>query len=266
MFSVKEKILEAFRFPIKYSVLYSTYPLKLRSGMLLFGPPGCGKTLIASAIPNICELSLLVVKGPELLNKYIGASEQSVREIFDRAKRSKPSVILFDEFEAIVPKRGSGSTAVTDRVVNQFLCELDGVESRGGVYVIAVSSRPELIDQALLRPGRLDFHIYCKFPNFEERADIFRVMCKKIEVNADFNQLSERTNEFTGADIQGLMNNVQIQLAHREHKIITYEDILTEIVTFNRSFTNQQFNEYEARYDRFLNRKPDNIGKKVILL
>lgn len=266
MFSSKTKIEEAFKFPVKYSDLYSTYPLKLRSGMLLFGPPGCGKTLIASAIPEMCEMTMITVKGPELLNKYIGASEQSVREVFERAKRVKPCAIVFDEFEAIVPKRGSGSTAVTDRIVNQFLCELDGVESRGNVYVIAVSSRPELIDPALLRPGRLDFHVYCGFPDKLERADIFRVMCEKIFLAGDFYKAGEKTNGYTAADIQGVMNNLQIGMAHGKYEGITEELILIEIERCKPSFSKSQIEEYEERFRNFVHKKVQEVGKRLALI
>ena len=266
MFYAKEKILDAFSFPIKYSALYENYPLKLRSGMLIFGPPGCGKTLIASSIPSICEMAMICVKGPELLNKYIGASEQSVREVFERAKRVKPCAIVFDEFEAIVPKRGSGSTAVTDRIVNQFLCELDGVEARNNVYVIAVSSRPELIDPALLRPGRLDFHVFCDFPQLNERKDIFEVLCRKIGIQANLNQAAQQTFRFTPADIQGLMNNLQIKLAHKTFDAINEEHIIEEIKNFQPSFSDSQIKAYKEQYDRFMNKKTAGVGEKQALI
>lgn len=267
LFAAKEKVLEAFQFPVKFSILYENYPLKLRSGMLLYGPPGCGKTFLSSAIPSICEMATICVKGPELLNKYIGASEQAVREVFERAKRVKPSAIIFDEFEAIVPKRGSGSTAVTDRIVNQFLCELDGVESRGGVYVIAISSRPELIDPALLRPGRLDFHVYCPFPNSLERADILKVLCGKLGITIDYEKIAEIMQGYTGADIQGLMNNLQIKLAHGQCQFIHENDFLEEFKSFSSSFGRRQREEYEERYLKFANKKNvDGVGKKTALI
>lgn len=124
----------------------------MANGVLLYGPSGCGKTFIASATANELGMNFLSVKGPELLNKYIGASEQAVRDIFEKALNVKPCIVFFDEFDAIVPKRNSGSTNVTDRVVNQFLCYLDGVSSLNGVYVLAATSRPDLIDPALIRP------------------------------------------------------------------------------------------------------------------
>lgn len=264
MFEVKQKIIDAFQSPIRLSVLYSTYPLKLRSGILLFGPPGCGKTLIGSSIGQMCEMITITVKGPELLNKYIGSSEQAIREVFERAKRVKPSVIVFDEFESIVPKRGS--TPVTDRIVNQFLCELDGVEGRDNVYVIAISSRPELIDQALLRPGRLDFHLYCGFPDYYERADIFKVLCGKLGIHADYNSFAAATEGFTGADIQGLMNNIQIKTANSHISQVTVNDIGQEIQSFHPSFTKTQIQAYEHQYDQFIKKKTTEIGKKLLIV
>jgi peroxin-1 len=152
----KSMLKETLELPSKFRDIFAQVPLKLRSGLLLYGPPGCGKTLLASAVAKECGLNFISVKGPELLNKYIGQSEQGVRDVFDRAATAAPAILFFDEFEAIAPKRGGESTGVTDRVVNQFLCQLDGVEGRSGVYVLAASSRPDMIDPALLRPGRLD--------------------------------------------------------------------------------------------------------------
>lgn len=124
-------------------------------------------------------MNFISVKGPELLDKYIGASEQNVRNLFEKAQASAPSVLFFDEFDSLVPKRGEGSTSVTDRIVNQFLCYLDGVEGRDGVFVLAASARPDTIDVALLRPGRIDKAVYCGFPEEKERAQIVDIYLKK---------------------------------------------------------------------------------------
>ena len=140
----------------------------MNQGLLLYGPPGCGKTFLASSIAHQFNINFISVKGPELLNKYIGASEQNVRELFEKAQQQQPCILFFDEFDSLVPKRG-GSTSVTDRIVNQFLCYLDGVEGRSGVFVMAATSRPDLVDVALLRPGRIDKAVFCNFPNEKER-------------------------------------------------------------------------------------------------
>lgn len=135
--------------------------------MLLYGPSGVGKTFLSNAIQDQMKMKFFEVKGSDILNKYIGASEQAVRDIFEKAASVSPSVIFFDEFESIVPKRNSDNTGVNDRVVNQFLCYLDGVSSIDGVFIVAASSRPEMIDPALLRPGRIDKHVYLEYPNEE---------------------------------------------------------------------------------------------------
>lgn len=263
LFEAKSLISNSFSFPVKYRALYENYPLRLRSGMLLYGPPGCGKTLLSSAIAGLCGMTCISVKGPELLNKYIGASEQAVREVFERAKRVKPSLIVFDEFEAIVPKRGSGISASTDRIVNQFLCELDGVESRENVFIVAVSSRPELIDQALLRPGRLDFHVLCDFPSCEEREDVLKVIARKIGVCAEFRKCAEIMQDFTPADIQGVFNDLQIRLAHGEIQEIREEDLEKQALVSKPSFNAAQVREFRERYMNFMNRKSVDVGKKV---
>ncbi|EFC49887.1 peroxisomal biogenesis aaa ATPase Pex1 [Naegleria gruberi] len=206
---VKNILRETFIFPTKYASLFENAPIKLRSGLLLYGPPGSGKTFIASAIAKECGLNFISIKGPELLNKYVGASEQAVRDVFMQAESAKPCIIFFDEFDSIAAQRGHDNTGVTDRVVNQFLCQLDGVESRKGVYVLAATSRPDLIDAALLRPGRLDKSVCCNIPTEEERQDIMEVICSKqsnvqIGSDVDFKKLASITHNFTGADLQAL--------------------------------------------------------------
>lgn len=266
MYRPKQILLETLQQPIKFALLYQNYELKQQTGILLYGPPGCGKTYLASSIPSIVDLSFISVKGPELLNKYIGASEQSVREVFERAKRVAPCILFFDEFESIAPKRGSGSqTGVTDRVVNQFLCELDGVESKEGVYVIAASSRPEMIDAALLRPGRLDFKIYCGFPNLEERADILETMLKRLGYHLDVSGVAQIADGFTGADIQSVINNLQIKLAHREIESIEIDNLHHEVCNFQRSFNEQKKRKYEAQYSKFGAGKIEAVGEKLAL-
>lgn len=169
---VRDTLKQTLEWPTKYSFLFKSTPIRQRSGILLYGPSGCGKTLLASAIAKECGLNFISVKGPELLNKYIGASEQSVRDMFGRASAAAPCILFFDEFDAIAPRRGHDNTGVTDRVVNQFLTQLDGVEVIEGVYVLAATSRPDLIDPALLRPGRLDKCLFVGIPNREERIDV----------------------------------------------------------------------------------------------
>lgn len=148
---VKEVLQESIELPLKAPELVALAPLRLRTGVLLYGPSGCGKTHIVAAAASEFKVRLISVKGPELLNKYIGASEEAVRDLFKKAAAAAPCVLFFDEFEALAPQRGHDNTGVTDRVVNQLLTELDGVEGLKGVTVIAASSRPDLLDAALLR-------------------------------------------------------------------------------------------------------------------
>jgi peroxin-1 len=156
------------------------------------------------------------VKGPEILNKYIGASEKSVRDLFERASAAKPCILFFDEFDSIAPKRGHDSTGVTDRVVNQMLTEMDGAEGLDGVYVLAATSRPDLIDSALLRPGRLDKSLFCNMPDASERKDILTAVARKMVVSplVDFDQLAAQTEGFSGADLQALLYNAHLEVIH----------------------------------------------------
>lgn len=212
----KNVLLETLEWPTRYAPIFANCPLRLRSGILLYGYPGCGKTLLASAIAGQSGLNFISIKGPEILNKYIGASEQSVRELFDRAQAAKPCILFFDEFDSIAPKRGHDSTGVTDRVVNQMLTQMDGAEGLDGVYVLAATSRPDLIDSALLRPGRLDKSIVCDMPNFDDRLDILQRVClrMKLSENVNLNDIAGRTDGFSGADIQGLGYNAYLKAVH----------------------------------------------------
>lgn len=158
--------------PIKYEHIYAANGMKRQGGVLIHGPSGCGKTFIAESFLKGHGIPFIRVRGPELLDKYVGASEAAVRDVFSRARKQRPCVILFDEFDSLVPQRGSNHSGVTDRIVNQFLTELDGTGDRSGVYVLATTSRPELIDKAILRPGRVDARIEMAFPSHEELREV----------------------------------------------------------------------------------------------
>ncbi|KAI5890368.1 AAA-domain-containing protein [Schizophyllum commune H4-8] len=212
----KRILRETLEWPTKYGPIFAQSPLRLRSGLLLYGYPGCGKTLLASAVAKECGLNFISVKGPEILNKYIGASEKSVRELFERAQAAKPCVLFFDEFDSIAPKRGHDSTGVTDRVVNQMLTQMDGAEGLEGVYVLAATSRPDLIDSALLRPGRLDKSVFCNMPTAEERKDILSAVARKVALapEVDLQHAAEATEGFSGADLQALLYNAHLEAVH----------------------------------------------------
>ena len=213
MHEAKEIILQTLKWPTKYARIFASSPLRLRSGILLYGYPGCGKTMLASAVAKECGLNFISVKGPELLNKYIGQSEKSVRDVFERAKSAAPCVLFFDEFESIAPRRGHDNSGVTDRVVNQFLTEMDGAEGLKGVYVLAATSRPDLIDPALLRPGRLDKAVLCDIPSEKDRLEIIKTLTEtsiKVHSSINLTKLARDTVGFSGADLQGLLYSSQL--------------------------------------------------------
>ena len=147
-------------------------PIKLPRGVLLYGSTGNGKTALGTSLKDEFKMKYFSVKGSDILSKYIGGSEAAVRDIFEKAMSVSPSIIFFDEFESIVPKRSANNTGVNDRIVNQFLCYLDGVSSTAGVYIVAASSRPDLFDPAVLRPGRLDAHLFLDYPSTAERGQL----------------------------------------------------------------------------------------------
>ncbi|KAJ4301071.1 Peroxisome biosynthesis protein pex1 [Kalmusia sp. IMI 367209] len=222
--TTRQILLETLQYPTTYAPIFAQCPLRLRSGLLLYGYPGCGKTLLASAVAGECGLNFISVKGPEILNKYIGASEKSVRDLFERAEAARPCVLFFDEFDSIAPKRGHDSTGVTDRVVNQLLTQMDGAEGLSGVYVLAATSRPDLIDPALLRPGRLDKSLICDMPALEERIDILKAVTRKLHLTPsllesgpegeNLREIAERTEGYSGADLQAVVYNAQLEAIH----------------------------------------------------
>uniref|UniRef100_A0A674E9L7 Peroxisomal ATPase PEX1 n=1 Tax=Salmo trutta TaxID=8032 RepID=A0A674E9L7_SALTR len=213
---VRQLLMDTILLPAKYPVLFSSLPIRQRSGLLLYGAPGTGKTLLAGAVAKESGMNFISVKGPELLSKYIGASEQAIRDIFQRAQAAKPCILFFDEFDSLAPRRGHDNTGVTDRVVNQLLTQLDGVEGLQGVYVLAATSRPDLIDPALLRPGRLDKSLYCPPPDQEARVEILRALSHSVPLadDVDLEQMAGATDTFTGADLKALLYNAQLEAIH----------------------------------------------------
>jgi len=219
---VRAALEEALQLPARFPSLFAAAPLRLRTGALLYGPPGCGKTLVARAAAAAAGLRLVGVKGPELLNKYIGQSEAGVRALFRKAAACAPCVLFFDEFDAIAPRRGHDNTGVTDRVVNQLLTELDGIEALNGVAVIAATSRPDLLDPALLRPGRLDRMLHCGLPDEPERRAILAAIAPSIlppaaappsGFQAALDAAAAQTHGCSGADLAALLSEAQLLAA-----------------------------------------------------
>ncbi|XP_075683815.1 peroxisomal ATPase PEX1 isoform X2 [Rhinoderma darwinii] len=213
---VRRALKDTIELPAKYPELFANLPIRHRSGVLLYGAPGTGKTLLAGVIAHESGMNFISIKGPELLSKYIGASEQAVRDVFTRAQAAKPCILFFDEFDSIAPRRGHDNTGVTDRVVNQMLTQLDGVEGLQGVYVLAATSRPDLIDPALLRPGRLDECLYCPPPDQMSRCEILKGLSHSmmLDHDVDFQYIASRTENFTGADLKALLYNAQLEAIH----------------------------------------------------
>lgn len=210
---VRQILMDTIQLPAKYPELFANLPIRQRTGILLYGPPGTGKTLLAGVVARESGMNFISVKGPELLSKYIGASEQAVRDTFVRAQAAKPCILFFDEFESLAPRRGHDNTGVTDRVVNQLLTQMDGVEGLQGVYVLAATSRPDLIDPALLRPGRLDKCVYCPPPDQGSRLEILKVLSDSLPLadDVDLQHVAAVTDSFTGADLRALLYNAQLE-------------------------------------------------------
>jgi transitional endoplasmic reticulum ATPase len=216
----KGRLREAIQWPMEHADAYARVDLSPAKGVLLHGPPGTGKTLLAKAVANESQSNFISVKGPELFDKYVGESEKGVREVFEKARSNAPTIIFFDEIDAIASKRGSGSgdSNVGERVVSQLLTELDGLEELEDVVVVAASNRPELIDDALLRPGRLDRHVEVAEPDEAARREIFRIHTQNrpLAADVDLDTLAEGTEGYTGADVEAVCREAAT-IAVREH-------------------------------------------------
>lgn len=215
---VKTLLTESVEWPLRYPEVYANAKVEPPRGILLAGPPGSGKTLMARAIANQCEASFISIKGPELLSKWVGESEKGIREIFRHAKQAAPCIVFFDELDALAPRRGAGNdNHVGDRVIAQLLTEMDGIEGREGVIVVAATNRPELIDPALLRPGRFDLIVELRYPDEVERQAIFSVHLRGRPLASDVTaeELARLTAERSGADIEAICRRASL-LALRE--------------------------------------------------
>ncbi|MFZ0263947.1 MAG: CDC48 family AAA ATPase [Nitrososphaeraceae archaeon] len=227
LLSIKQELQEAVEWPLKYQGVFKYADASPPKGILLYGPPGTGKTLIAKAAANESEANFISIKGPELLSKWVGESEKGVREVFRKARQAAPCIIFFDEIDAIAPRRGGGlggDSHVTERLISQLLTELDGLEILTNVVVIAATNRPDIIDPALLRPGRFDRLLYVPPPDKDSRLQIIKIHTKKkpLAENISMDQLASETEGYTGADIASL-SSAAVMLALREH-VSRYDD------------------------------------------
>lgn len=215
---VKARLIEAVEWPLKYAQLFERAKTKPPKGILLHGAPGTGKTLLAKAVATESEANFISVKGPGLLSKFVGESERGIRELFKKAKQAAPSIIFLDEIDAIAPIRGGGGDShVTERVISQLLTELDGIEELRGVVVLAATNRLDIIDPALLRPGRFDLLLEIPIPDREVRVEILNVHTagKPLADDVDPEELAKRTEGYVGADLEAICARASM-LAIRE--------------------------------------------------
>uniref|UniRef100_T1KHC6 AAA+ ATPase domain-containing protein n=2 Tax=Tetranychus urticae TaxID=32264 RepID=T1KHC6_TETUR len=260
MKEVKNRLLQAVVWPLKHAEAFARVGYKQSKGILMYGPPGCSKTMIGKALATESQLNFIAIKGPELFDKYVGESEKAVREIFRKAKQASPSILFFDELDALASERGGGSNAsascsVGDRVLAQLLTEIDGIEELDGVTIVAATNRPDKIDVALRRPGRLDVIIYVPLPDKATRKEIFLIrtgkMAVSFEVTENIEILADKTAGYSGAEIVALCQEAAL-LALTED--INAKEV--EMIHFDQAFKivlPRTTKETIAFYERFSN-------------
>ncbi|KDS91211.1 ATPase AAA [Halorubrum saccharovorum] len=267
----KERLRETIQWPLEYPEVFEELDMQAAKGVLMYGPPGTGKTLLAKAVANEAESNFISIKGPELLNKFVGESEKGVREVFSKARENAPTIVFFDEIDSIATERGknSGDSGVGERVVSQLLTELDGLESLEDVVVIATTNRPDLIDSALLRPGRLDRHVHVPVPDEDARRKILEVHTrnKPLADDVDLDAIARKTEGYVGADIEAVareasmnasrefigsvsreevgesVGNVRVTMQH-------FEDALNEVNPSVTPETRERYEEIEKQFRR----------------
>ncbi|MFC6798694.1 CDC48 family AAA ATPase [Haladaptatus sp. DYSN1] len=271
----KERLRETIQWPLEYPEVFETMGMEAAKGVLLYGPPGTGKTLLAKAVANEAESNFISIKGPELLNKFVGESEKGVREVFAKARENAPTVVFFDEIDSIASERGQrmGDSGVSERMVSQLLTELDGLEELEDVVVIATTNRPDLIDSALLRPGRLDRHIHVPVPDEDARRAILDVHTtdKPIADDVDLDWLAKETEGYVGADLEALVREASLAASREFIKSVSREEVAKSVgnVRVNRehfekalkeiqpSVTDETVRRYEEIEQRFQQREPE---------
>ena len=219
---VKQDLIEAVEWPLKNPEVFKRMGIRPPKGILLYGPPGCGKTLLARAVATESEANFITIKGPEVFSKWVGESEKAIREVFRKGRMAAPSVIFFDEFDSLVPRRGMGfaDSGVTERVISQLLTEMDGILTLEEVLVIAASNRPDIVDPAILRPGRFDRLIYVPEPDEKSRLEILKLYTKDMPLakDVDIKNLASITKSYSGADIDGLCREAALLALRRDIK------------------------------------------------
>lgn len=239
----KIELKELVQYPIDHPEKFEKFGMSPSKGVLFYGPPGCGKTLMAKAIANECQANFISIKGPELLTMWFGESEANVRDIFAKARAAAPCVLFFDELDSIAVKRGSntGDSGGADRVINQLLTEMDGIGAKKNVFIIGATNRPDILDPAIMRPGRLDQLIYIPMPDYESRLSILKANLRKtpIHKDIDLSYIAENTDKFTGADLTEICNRaVKFAISDEITKSREFDEI-------KKSMTCEEFNDYE---------------------
>ena len=258
---IKQQLKEAIEWPLTNPEVFSNMGIKPPRGIFLYGPPGTGKTLLAKAVANESEANFISIKGPELLSKWVGESEKAIREIFTKARQVSPSIILFDEIDALAPRRSAGldSSRVNERVVDQILTELDGLEELSDVVVIGATNRPELVDTALIRAGRLDRHILVSSPDEKAREEILKIHTKKmpLDKNIDLKKLSKEMKEYSGADIATVAREAAMLALRKDMKAkkVTEKDFKAAMKNVQGSLDEEMKKRYEKKISKNL-KKP----------
>ncbi len=253
--NVKQELRETVEWPLKHPQVFQQMGIEPPKGVLLYGPPGTGKTLLAKAVATESGANFIAVRGPEVLSKWVGESEKAVREIFRRARQAAPVVVFFDEIDAIAPARGySFDAGVTDRIVNQLLTEMDGIVPLSNVVVLAATNRPDIIDPALLRPGRFDRLIYVPPPDKQARREIFKIHLRKVPLanDVDVDRLADLTEGYTGADIAAVVREaVFMKLREKlEAGPVEWRHFEQALKKVRPSLTREDVMKYEQLGDR----------------
>jgi transitional endoplasmic reticulum ATPase len=231
--------------------------IKPPKGILLYGPPGCGKTLLARAVATESEANFIAIKGPEVFSKWVGESEKAIREVFKKAKTAAPAIVFLDEFDSLVPRRGMGyaDSGVTERVISQLLTEMDGIAVLENVVVIAATNRPDIIDPAVLRPGRFDRIIYVPSPDEKSRLEIFKIYTEGMPLaeDVDLELLARETVGYSGADIEALCREAAMNALRRniEARDVTMKDFKEAMKKIPASITPEMERWYESFVVRF---------------
>ena len=253
---VKQSLIEAVEWPLKEPEIFTRLGIDPPRGILLHGPPGCGKTLLARAVATESEANFISVRGPEIFSKWVGESEKAIREIFRKARMAAPSIIFFDEFDALVPSRGSASDSrVTERVISQLLTEIDGMISLQNVVVIAATNRPDIIDPAVLRPGRFDRRVYVPPPDMDAIVKILKIKTRGMPLNESISieKLGMRMEGYSGADIDSVVREAGLHALRRskESQKVTIDDFDAAMAEVGPSITSDVIKWYEETNVRF---------------